>query len=125
MADEIIGKIFSKEEAEKNFGPVSSSAEIISSQLASLCSQADKYVMFNIKDGTLSILKEGKALLYPEGFNIDAEEKYAVYSKSIVEELLNSGKADITFIEQRKDVMSLTNGQQTLEMGMWCPPYCP
>lgn len=124
MADEIIGKIFSKEEADKNYGPVISSVEISSSQLASLCRQASKYVMFNLKDGKLSILREGKTPLHPEGFNADADEKYAVYSKSVVEELLNAGKADTTVVEQRKDVISVTNGQQTLEMAGWCPPFC-
>jgi hypothetical protein len=124
MAEEIIGTIFPMEEADKNFGPVSFSAEISSSQLASLCTQAGKYIMFNIKDGNLSILREGRVLLYPDGFKVDADEKYAVYRKSKVEELLNTGKADTAIIEQRKDVISLTNGLHTLELSDWCPPIC-
>jgi hypothetical protein len=124
MADEIIGKIFSKEEADKNFGPVLSPASISSSELKALISQSNKLVMFNINGGKLSILKEGRAVLYPAGFSPKSDEKYAVYSKSVVEELLNTGKAETTVIEQRKDVISITNGLQTLEMGNWCPPYC-
>jgi hypothetical protein len=119
-----IGKIFSKEEADKNFGPVLSSVSIASSELKTLISQSDKYIMFSVKDGKLSILRDDRILLYPEGFKVNADEKYAVYSKSKVEELLNSGKADTTIIEQRKDVISITNGQHTLEMASWCPPFC-
>ena len=119
-----IGKIFSKEEADKNYGPVLSSVSITSSELKTLISQSDKYIMFNIKDGKLSILGEGKTLLYPEGFKVNADERYAVYSKSKVEELLKSGKADVTIIEQRKGVISVTNGLQTLEAASWCPPFC-
>jgi hypothetical protein len=119
-----IGKIFSKEEADKNYGPVLSSVSITSSELKTLISQSDKYIMFNIKDGKLSILGEGKTLLYPEGFKVNADERYAVYSKSKVEKLLKSGKADVTIIEQRKGVISVTNGLQTLEAASWCPPFC-
>ena len=124
MADEIIGKIFSKEEADKNYGPVLSSVKIASSELKTLISKSKKYVMFNIKDGKLSILKEGRALLYPAGFSVKSDEKYATYSKSKVEELLNSGKADTTVVEQRKEVMSVSNGQYTMEIMQWCPPIC-
>ena len=124
MADEIIGTIFSKDEANKNFGPVLSSVKIATSDLKALISQSNKLVMFNVSNGKLSILKEGRVLLHPAGFSVDANEKYAAYSKSKVEELLNTGKADTTFVEQRKDVISITNGQQTLEMSGWCPPYC-
>lgn len=119
-----IGKIFSKEEADKNYGPVLSSVSIASSELKALISQSDKYAMFNIRDGKLSILKEDRSLLYPAGFEVKSDEKYIVYSKSKVEELLNTGKAETTTIEQRKDVMSVTNGQRTLEIGTWCPPLC-
>ena len=124
MADEIIGKIFSKEEADKNYGPVLSSVKIASSELKTLISKSNKYVMFNTKDGKLSILCEGRVLLYPAGFSVKADEKYATYSKSKVEELLNSGKADTTVVEQRKEVMSVTNGQYTMEIMNWCPPFC-
>jgi len=121
---DIIGKIYSASEANKNYGSVLSSVELSSSQILSLCGQTSKYIMFNIKDGKLSILGDNRTPLYPIGFAVDASEVYVVYSKSIVEELLKSGKADTIIIEQRKDVISLTNGQQTLEMGGWCPPIC-
>jgi hypothetical protein len=119
-----VGTIFSKEEADKNFGPVLSSVSISSSELKTLIGKAEEYVMFNVKDGKLSILRENRALLYPDGSRVNADEKYAVYSKSKVEELLNIGKAGTTVVEQRKDVISITNGQQTMEIGSWCPPIC-
>lgn len=124
MADEIIGKIFSKDEADQNFGPVLSSVKIPSSELKALINRSNKLVMFNVAGGKLSILREGRTLLHPPGFSVKADEKYAAYSKSIVEELLTLGKADTTFVEQRKDVISISNGMHTLEMTTWCPPFC-
>jgi hypothetical protein len=124
MADEIFGKIFSKNEADKNFGPVLSSVSISSTELKTLISQSNKFVMFNIAGGKLSILKEGRSVLHPAGFNPKSDEKYAAYSKSVVEELLSTGKADTTVIEQRQDVISVTNGESTLELAPWCPPFC-
>ena len=124
MADEIIGKIFSKDEADKNFGPVLSSVSISSSELKALVSQSNKLVMFNVAGRKLSILKEGRAVLYPGGFSPKSDEKYASYSKSKVEELLNLGMSDTIIVEQRKDVISVTNGLHTLETSDWCPPFC-
>ena len=124
MADEIIGKIFSKDEADKNFGPVLSSVKIPSLELRALVSRSNKLVMFNVAGGKLSILKEGRGLLHPPSFSVKADEKYAAYSKSKVEELLNLGMSDTTLVEQRKDVISVTNGMHTLEQGGWCPPFC-
>lgn len=124
MAQETIGTIFPKEEADLNYGSVLSSVQINSSELLSLIKQPGKYLMFNIKDGSLSILGDGRASLYPANFTADTADVYAVYSKSKIEELLNTGRAAVTIIEQRKDVLSLTNGTQTLEVGSWCPPFC-
>jgi hypothetical protein len=124
MAEEITGRIFSKDEAASAFGNVALSIHLSSSLLLSLCSKTNKYLMFNIKSGGLSVLGDSRILLYPESFNVDASEIYAVYSKTIIEELLESGGEDVTFIEQRKEVLSLTNGAFTLEMGSWCPPLC-
>lgn len=124
MAEKIIGNIFSKDEADKNYGPVLLSVSISSSELKALIGQSNKLVMFNANGGKLSVLKEGRAVLYPGGFSPKSDEKYGVYSKSKVVELLDSGKEDTTFVEQRKDVISVTNGQYTLEAMDWCPPFC-
>jgi hypothetical protein len=124
MAEETIGTIFTKEEADLNYGSVLSSVHINSSELLSLINQPGKYLMFNIKDGSLSILGDGRASLYPASFTPEPADVYAVYSKSKIEELLNTGEATVTIIEQRKDVLSITNGTQTLETSGWCPPFC-
>jgi len=31
----------------------------------------------------------------------------------------------VTYIEQRKEVLTITNGDLTLEFSWICPPYCP
>jgi hypothetical protein len=38
--------------------------------------------------------------------------------------LIKQGSSDITTIETRKDVLTLTNGATVLELSMPCPPVC-
>jgi hypothetical protein len=47
-----------------------------------------------------------------------------MYSTSIVSELLSREVVTEVLIEQRAEVMSITCGKLTLEMGAPCPPYC-
>ncbi len=124
MAEESIGTIFSKKEADIRFGKILFSESIRSTKLSELCIQSNKYLMFNLKDQKLSILKESRVLLYPDGFSVLPNEKYAVYSKNIIEQLINTCKEVVTTIEQRENVITITNGVQTLEVGSWCPPFC-
>lgn len=124
MAAETIGEIFLKEEADKNFGPVLFSIEINSSELKAICGNTNKFLMFNIVDRDLNILGDNRIVLYPKGIIIDSAEVFAVYSKNKVSELLEKGEKEITFIEKRSEVISLTNGQYTLEVSGWCPPFC-
>ena len=46
------------------------------------------------------------------------------FSKSIVKELLSLGKEEISYVEKRAEVLSITNGEFTLEMSDPCPPNC-
>lgn len=85
--ERIIGKIFSKEEADRNYGPVLFSVKIPTSEFRGLIAKSKKYLMFNLKDGRLSILKEGRVPLYPEDFNVGGNERNM---QCTVKVLLNS-----------------------------------
>ncbi len=124
MPDQPIGTIFTSAEADSSYGSVLSSVEISSSQLTALFSQTSKYLMFKIIGNALYILGDGRVVLYPPGGSVDSAEVFAVYSKSKVNELIETGKKTKTAVEKRSEVYSLTNGQYTLEISAWCPPYC-
>lgn len=124
MAEKTIGTIYPAAEAESRFGSVHYSIEIGTEELKSFLNRTNNLLMFNIKDEKLYILGDGRESVYPAGFAPEQSEVYTVYSKSKIEELINEGKADRTIIEQRKDVLSVTNGIYTLENSSWCPPFC-
>jgi hypothetical protein len=124
MADNEIGTIFSAAEADNQFGQVQSSVEMSSSGISSLLNQTTKYLMFSIKEEKLYILGDARSPIFPDDFTPGDGEVFAVYSKSKIEELLNTGRADAALFEKRNDVFSITNGNLTLENGTWCPPFC-
>jgi len=118
------GKIISKEEANKLFGPVLVSKEIPSSTLKSLISQSAKVIMFNIMNNDVYILGDSRKVLLPAGLTINSSEVFHVYSTSIVHELLSNGSGPMTYIEKREKVLTITNGNFTLEYSIICPPFC-
>ncbi len=118
------GKIFTKSDADSLYGPVKISKEIKTEQLKGYCQQTSKNLMFSIIDGKLYILGDNRKPLFPEDSEIKPEQVFQLYSLSIVEELLNKGGNDITMIEQRDKVLTITNGDFTLEESTGCPPVC-
>ena len=124
MPDEPIGIIYSLTEANNNYGSVITSIEISSSLLTSLFNQTDNYLMFKIMQNNLYILGDSRVVLYPANGTVDSSEVFAVYSKSKVEELIETGRESVTKVEERSEVFSLTNGNYTLEFSQWCPPFC-
>ena len=119
------GKILSKEEADKLFGPVLVSKEIPSSTLKELVSKSVEVIMFNIVDDDVYILGDDRKVLLPAGLNIKSTDKYHVFSTLIVQELLSRGSNPTTYIEQREKVLTISNGNITLEYSWICPPICP
>lgn len=118
------GKILSKEEANKLFGAVLASKEIPTSTLKSLVNQSSKVIMFNFIKNDVYILGDNRKVLLPAGFSVSSSEVFHVYSTSIVQELLDNGNTSMTYIEQRKEVLTITNGNYTLEYAIICPPLC-
>ena len=118
------GKILNKEEANKLFGAVLVSKEISTSTLKLLVNQSSKVIMFNIINNDSYILGDNRKVLLPAGISVSSSEVFHVYSTSIIQELLNNGNTPVTYIEQRKEVLTITNGDLTLEYALICPPFC-
>lgn len=120
-----IGKIFSKSEANQKYGPVIQSFPADDTTLTSLISKAGNYVMFGVSNGNLTILGHDRNLLYPKNKSVSSSEKFRVFSVSKVEDLIKRGTQNVTIIEYRGNIISLTKGNYTLAAGTVCPPNCP
>lgn len=124
------GKIFSKQEAEKLFGPVIVSHEIPTSQLQSMLSKTSKVILFKKIGRKFLIVDHERKVMNTDvtGFAqteaITEDEPLKVYSVTKVQELITNGQEPVTTIEMRSGVMSITNGEYTLEMSGICPPLC-
>lgn len=120
-----IGKIFSKSEANTLFGPVLDSKTMSVLELNSIISQTNQYVLFIIKNGVVAIKGDGGSVLYNGGITLNATDVFMKYSKSIVNDLFSQSISGLISIEKRSNVLSLTTGELTLELGVDCPPLCP
>ena len=118
------GEIISRETADQEFGQASFSLTISSDQLHSLAGQTLYLLMFNIIDDRLIILGDDRKLLYPVGIQVPEETVFTVYSKSKVLELIETGRESDNSVEVRRDKITVTNGDHTLEFGSLCPPWC-
>jgi hypothetical protein len=81
-------------------------------------------LMFNIINEKLIILGDERKPLYPEGYVVPADVIFRVYSKEKVFELLDTGSESNNFVEIRGGIITVTNGDYTLEFGSLCPPWC-
>lgn len=119
------GKILSKENADQLFGPVLMSKEIPTETLKMYSNQSFNVIMFKLMNNDLYILDNNRNALLPLGATINSTEVFSMYSVAIVQQLLSDGNSPFTTVEKRKDVLTITNGEYTLEFAGLCPPYCP
>lgn len=124
IGTQTIGTIFDKAEANKLFDNVIESVKMSRSELDLILSRTEKYVMFNVNNGELVILGDGRKVLYPAGKVISSSDVYYVVSKSKVNELLSLGTGTEIFFERRLKVFSITKDMFTLEEMQPCPPNC-
>jgi 16S rRNA A1518/A1519 N6-dimethyltransferase RsmA/KsgA/DIM1 with predicted DNA glycosylase/AP lyase activity len=124
---QVIGKIYTKSTANNLYGSVLNSVEINSSLLQKLTSQTPNYIMFQIIQGKLVVLDSKRNVIYTNGnFNaVSASTVFRIFSTSIVNELLKEGNNSETYIEIRNNVLTITNGDETLEESELCPPFYP
>lgn len=120
-----VGKVFSREDANNLFGKVIESVSINQSDLISVLNQSQNYIMFQINNGELIILGDGRKVLYPVGKDVNSNNVFALFSKSKVMELLSSRSGNTIAIEKRQNHLTVTFGLLTLEESILCPPFCP
>lgn len=120
-----VGKIFSKNEANTLFGAVLESKTMSVSELKSIISQTNNYVMFLIKNGVVAIKGDGGTVIYNGGVTLYSTDVFMKYSKSMVSDILLISTTGEIYIEKRNSVISVSNDTNTLEYGQPCPPLCP
>lgn len=62
---------------------------------------------------------------YLLGSTINSTEVFSMYSIAIVKQLFSDGNNPFNYVEKSHEVLTLTNGEYTLEFAGLCPPYCP
>jgi hypothetical protein len=125
FSQEVVGKIYSKQEADSLYGPVVSSVGISSSILIELLSNSTNYIMFRMANESVYIVDNNRHPLFSGNFAVDSVDVYRVLSISMVAKIVQDGKNPVTDIEIRnKDILTITNGIYTLEYSVACPPWC-
>ena len=128
----VIGKIFTNEDAKTLFGKVLTSCTISANELNSALSKGGDYILMTIKNNQVVIRNEKKQHLSSEQVPLKKDETLYIYSKSMIQELLNAKTSslslakgsDVVTAEFREGVFTLTYGDATLEMSALCPPVC-
>jgi hypothetical protein len=119
-----IGKIYTKDEADKLYGNVVVSVKISVSEINSLLNQSQDKIMFSILNKQLVILGDNRKVLSATAQNISSTEVLAVCSKSKLLELLSYKDANYIYFEKRVSRPTITYGMHTLEEMSDCPPIC-
>ena len=119
------GKIFTNEEADNLFGKVLHSSSIPTQLVQELLNQTNNYLMFRIENNRVIVLDNKRNVLFPEGVLINSQDVFTVYAVQVLTELLNLGNSSEVKVEKRSEVLSITSGGYTMEVGVFCPPFCP
>ena len=129
QATKVIGKLFTKADANQIYGKVNTSVTVNTSTILQAMEKSPDYLMFNIINGKLIILNSKRAVLYSSDFSTRSVSSNTVFHKfsvSKIKELISTGGNNaFTTIELRNnDVLTATNGTETIEGGILCPPNC-
>jgi len=81
--------------------------------------------MFKVVEDEAIILDNNRNVLHPTAKNINPTDVFKVFSITVVNELLSSSPNANVFVEQRNSVLSVSSGLLTMEVGAFCPPFCP
>ncbi len=126
----VVGKLYTKADANQTYGPVVSSVTINTEIILKAIEQSPDYIMFNIINGQLIILNGKRGVLFSTDkltTAVPARTVFHYFSTSKVKELITlGGNATFTTIELRpNNVLTVTSGTSTLEQSLFCPPFCP
>lgn len=120
-----IGIIYTSEEADSLYGNVLESIDFDSDVIENLLLETDDYIMFMFKNREVIIADYTRKCIYNCDYKIEENDTMNVYSNSKIVELISLGGEIITKIEKRAEVITVTNGNSTLEYSVFCPPICP
>lgn len=118
------GKITTKSNADQLFGQILVSKQIATSSLESLTKRSSDVLMFNLLDNNIYVLDNNRNVLLPVGGTVNSSDIFSVYLIAVIQELISKGGSATTFIERRNEVLTITNGESTLEWSTLCPPFC-
>lgn len=129
----IVGKIFTKNEADILFGKVTKSISISVDDLNAALDKGNNYILITIKNNQVVLRNESKQYISNERVELGKNETLYIFSKSMIIELLKakisssnlakSTAAEVA-VESRDEVLTLTYGVSTLEHALPCPPFC-
>lgn len=122
MAD-IYGKLFTKEEAEKEFGNVTFSLEMNSGEVRNLISASPEKIMFKFVEGSLIALDKNRRTIYGT-YKVQSSDVFRNITTSVLDDLLVQGEQGLTQFQMRGEIFSIENGSTVLEFSEPCPPYC-
>lgn len=130
QATGVIGKLYTKSAADQTYGKVNSSVAVNTLTLIKAIKKSPDYLMFRIVNGNLIILNGKRAVIYSTNLattSVASNVVFHVFSTSMVKQLISSGGNNpFTTVELRENnVLTITNGVETLEMSNVCPPVCP
>lgn len=142
----IIGKKFTRNDANVLFGKVTNSVQVSKEEIAAAVSKARKNVYFVIRNNQVYVLSDRRLPLNTADFTWERGTVAYVFSKSIVEDFLNNTKSRILNFELRSSkqtsifnksgqvsttlddlnsvVFTISSDSETLEMSLPCPPIC-
>jgi hypothetical protein len=126
-----VGKIYTKAEADSLYGPILTLDTIKTEDLSKFAQNSHKYMMFNLIDGKACILNESRevisspSLVVGKPQSVEPTKAFKLFSTSKILELIKQGGSDVTTVEIRANVLTLTNGAAVLERSSTCPPICP
>lgn len=125
-AQEVYGRIYSKTDADQIYGPVLKKFDIDLATVQALLDQAGDYIMFNYDTDDLLVLDGKRNLIFNRGQlkKILPSDIFKKFSVSVVKDLLSRGSEDKVHVEKRKDVISVTFAESTMEFAQDCPPNC-
>ena len=122
----VVGKKFTKAEANVLFGKVIGSVQLSRKDLQTACANAKDYVLFKVKNSRAYLLNEKRtSLLADQKIELAPTETTYAFSTSVVEDFLASSTAETLSVEVRAEVLTVSDGLSTLEFSSVCPPYCP
>jgi len=133
----VVGKLFTKQEANVLFGKVIGSMNLSVTQLKNALSNTKDYVLISVKNNTVILRDERRRSISEENEYLDDKDVLYIFSKSQIENLLGSALLKTTSslsvsastdpivtVEIRASVLTLTTGETTLEYALPCPPTC-